>query len=432
VLGSGLVTVTASLRGIGAAVVSVLLIGGLTVAPGQPVARVLSLPVPVFLGRISYGTYLWHWPVIIALTTLFETEPWIIAVFALGLSTGLAALSYEVLEMPVRRARALDRVHWRTALVGLGVSALLAVTIVPGVLEAERRPQLSSAFGDRQASLAGAAGRRPVPTGVDWEEQRTDVGASHWCTPDDASGCTVVEGDGPHVLFVGDSQGVTLVPMFEQLAREHDLTLSVNVLAGCSWREGLTNSKLSPAAAEKCDRARIGWYDEALPELDPDVVVLLDRPRDDPAEWEDTVARRDGQEQPLRRAVFETTNDSLEQITAVADRTVLIERLIMPETFSPTDCLASSETIGQCAVPVPTIPSASDGYFAAAAAQSPSVLSVSLNDVFCPDAPVCLPVVDGHVVWRDNHHYTAAYATARRAGVWQVLTEAGAFDLPEG
>jgi peptidoglycan/LPS O-acetylase OafA/YrhL len=432
VLGSGLVTVSASVRGIGAAVVSALLIWGLALGPHQPLARLLALRVPVFLGRISYGTYLWHWPVIIALTTLFETSPVVIAAFALAISTGLAALSYEVLEMPVRKAKVLDRVQWRIALVGVGTSAVLAVTLVPGVLELDRKPQLATAFGEQQAATRSAAARRPVPTDVDWEEARTDIGDAHWCPTEDPEACKVREGDGPHVLFVADSQGVTFVPMFKRLARERDLTLSLNVLAGCPWQEGLANANLSAAGARDCEAARVGWYDEALPALDPDVVVLLGRPRDDPAEWEGTVVRRDGRDQPLNQAVFETTNETLERIGAVAEKTVLIERLIMPETFDPVDCLASSETIGQCAVPVPTEPSASDGYFAAAAAQSPSVLSVSLNDVYCPGAPVCLPMVGRHVVWRDNHHYTATYATARRDAVWRTLAEAGAFDGSDG
>jgi hypothetical protein len=241
----------------------------------------------------------------------------------------------------------------------------------------------------------------------------------------------VAEGDGPHVLFIADSQGVTFVPMFKRLARERDLTLSLNVLAGCPWQEGLANAKQSASGARDCEAARVGWYDEALPELDPDVVVLLGRPRDDPEDWEGTVVRRDGREQPLDQALLETTNETLEQIAAVADRTVVIERLIMPESFDPVDCLASSTTVGQCAVPVPMEPSASDGY-AAAAAESPSILSVSLNDVYCPGAPVCLPVVGRHVVWRDDHHYTARFATSRREAVWRTLADAGAFDVSDG
>jgi peptidoglycan/LPS O-acetylase OafA/YrhL len=428
-LGSGLVDVNPSLRGIGAMVVSVMLIGGLMLGDQQPLSRLLGRPVPVFLGRISYGTYLWHWPVIAALTTLFDTSPAIIAIFALALGTGLAALSYEVLEMPIRKSKLLNRFSWTVALVGVGVSALVAVTLVPNLLEQDRKPALSSELtGPSTAGLGGGAASKPIPQDIDWHKVRTSYGASHWCKADDGPACTVRTGDGPHVLFIGDSQAVTLVPMFKKLANEHDLTLSLDVLSGCPWQEGLQNAKQEGGSAENCTKARVDWYDDALAEIDPDVVILLDRPRDDPELWSDLVSRRDGKDQPLAQAVFETTRDTLDKISAVADKTVVIQRLVMPETFNPTDCLATQTRIGDCAVPVPSDPSPSDGYFAAAAAQSPSILAVNLTPAFCPTAPVCLPIMRNKVVWRDDHHYTSDYAMARRAAVWKVLTDSGAFD----
>ena len=427
VLGSGQIGVSPSYLGIGAMVVSVLLIGGLTLAEDGLLARLLGRPVPVFLGRISYGTYLWHWPVIVALTTLFSTSPLVIATFAFGISTGLAALSYEVLEMPIRKAKVLNGLRWQTAVVGVGASALVAATLVPAVLHLDRKPALASASAAPAVEkLSGAAGAKPVPGDIDWEKVNGDVGGQGWCTADDPSACTVVKGHGPHILFIGDSQAQMLVPMFEKLAKEHDLTLSLDVLAGCPWQEGLSNGKQSPDGAKNCASARVGWYDKVLPKLHPDVVVLLDRPRDDPKEWSSLVARRDGRKQPLDEAVYETTRDTLKKISAVVPRTLVVQRLVMPETFDPTDCLSSMNRIGQCAVPVPDEPSPSDGYFAALAAQTSSITPVNLNDAFCPTAPVCLPVVGNEVVWRDDHHYTASYAVSRREAVWRLLTATGA------
>ena len=144
-------------------------------------SRLLSRPIPVFLGRISYGTYLWHWPVIIALTTLFETSPMVIACFALGISTGLAALSYEILEMPIRKARWLNRFQWRTAAVGVSISALLAVTLVPGMLELDRKPALAGTGPPSSAALSGKGGDTPIPQDLDWPKIAADRGSSHSC-----------------------------------------------------------------------------------------------------------------------------------------------------------------------------------------------------------------------------------------------------------
>ena len=58
----------------------------------------------MFLGRVSYGTYLWHWPVILLLEQVLDVGPAVVAVLAVAISTGLAAASYEVLEMPIRKS----------------------------------------------------------------------------------------------------------------------------------------------------------------------------------------------------------------------------------------------------------------------------------------------------------------------------------------
>ena len=69
-----------------------------------------------------------------------------------------------------------------------------------------------------------------------------------------------------------------------------------------------------------------------------------------------------------------------------------------------------------------------DGFYETEAARSTRVDTVDLNPAFCPDAPVCLPVVGDQVVWRDDHHVTASYATSRRDVVWRVLRRTGALD----
>ncbi len=425
VLGSGLLDVSASTRGIGATVASVLVVHGLHQHEATPVARWLARPVPVFLGRISYGTYLWHWPVIVALGAVLDVGPVVVAVLAAAVATGLAAASYEVLEMPIRRSARLGRARWYPAAAGVAVSALVAVTVVPWTLQTDRRPSLVAVAAPGPAVAVASSSR--VPPDIDWAAVKDDVGKEGTCTARAVADCTVVRGDGPHVLLVGDSQAETLVPMFERLAREHDLTLSLNVLAGCPWQEGLENLKASAGTRHECDEARVGWYDDVLPLLHPDVVIVLDRPRDDPDEWQGVLRRRDGRRQPLQEAVYQTSNETLRKITAVAPRTLLVQRLVMPETFDPLDCLSSVRRAGRCAVPVPLGVTPSDGYNAAAAARSPKVETVDLNPAFCPTAPVCHAVADGKVVYRDDHHFTARYGLSRRDQVWRILRGTEAF-----
>ncbi|HYH35105.1 MAG TPA: acyltransferase family protein [Nocardioides sp.] len=424
-LSSGLLDLSPSVRGLAATVVSVVLVASLVLADDSRAARALARRVPVFLGRVSYGTYLWHWPVILVLQEVLATSPRVVAVLTVALSTGLAAASYEVLEMPVRRSAWLDRLSWTPAVTGVAASAVLAVTLVPGLLGMERRPVVTTTDGPEREVVT----QRPVrvPPDVDWEQVTADYGDVGWCTAEEPEECTVVEGSGTHVLLVGDSQAQSLVPMFEALAEEHDLALSLNVVEGCLWQESLYNAKSSEEEQENCEEARVGWYDEALPRLAPDVVIIMSRPRDDAKLWGDVVRRRDGVEQPLARMTLQASRETLRKITRTVPRTFLVERLVMPETFDPADCLTTEEDASRCAVPVPLGGSVTDGFARTEGALSSRIDPLDLNPAFCPDAPVCLPVVGDEVVWRDDHHVTASYAVSRRDAVWEILRRTGAF-----
>ncbi|HEX6246933.1 MAG TPA: acyltransferase family protein [Nocardioidaceae bacterium] len=424
-LGSGLLAMTPSWRGIAATAASAALITGLGLREEGLLAGVLSRPVPVFLGRISYGTYLWHWPVILVLEEVLVVGPTVVAVLALAVSTGLAAVSYEVLEMPIRKAQPLNRFTWHTATVGVATSALVAVSLVPWLLEQDRRPALAGLSAATGApAVAPTEGETELPDDVDWESVSSDVGAVGSCSADDIDDCTVVEGSGPHLLVVGDSQAQMLEPMFERIAQERDLTLSVNIVQGCPWQEGLMHAGVR-RSAEACERGRVGWYDEVLPELDPDVVLFMARPRDE-ASWEDVLVRRDGKDQPLAEAIAETSQETLDKVTGIGARALVVERLIMPESFDPPECLSSAADPSDCAVPVPLGTSPTDAFMVATAAREPDVFTIDLNPAFCPTAPMCQPVVDDHIVWRDDHHVTAKFAEARWKQVWKLIEKSGA------
>jgi peptidoglycan/LPS O-acetylase OafA/YrhL len=426
-LSSGLVPMEPWLRGLLATLVAVTLVASVVLAGSGRLAGALSHPVPVYLGQISYGTYLWHWPVIKLLEETVTTRPVLVAALALPVSTALAALSNQFVERPVRRSAYLDRFSWTPAVVGVAASAVLAVTVVPGVLGQDRRPPLAD-VDDTGAVTARSAVQ--VPDDVQWDQVVSDYGDVGWCTTEDPSECTVVEGEGAHVLLIGDSQAQSLVPMFTQIAEEQDLTLSLNVVEGCLWQEQLRNRKSSEEEQANCEEARVDWYDEVLPDLDPDVVVIMSRPRVEAEEWEDVVERRDGREQPLEVMTRRATLRTLRDLERVVPTTLVVDRLAMPETFDPPDCLTTETDPSRCSVEDPPGIATSDLLVHELAARRPGVRPVDLNPAFCPGAPVCLPVVEDQVVWRDDHHVTAAYAVSRRDQVWQILQETGAFDVP--
>ena len=93
-----------------------------------PLGRLLSLSPLRGLGRISYGVYLWHWPVYLVLTPV--RTGWhgygLLAV-QVAVTLALAIASYYVIENPVRRGALRS---WRAWTVAPTAAAVLVIALV--------------------------------------------------------------------------------------------------------------------------------------------------------------------------------------------------------------------------------------------------------------------------------------------------------------
>src|SRR2546425_1222358 len=107
------------------------------VQPGRFALRsFLSLPPLVWIGRISYGLYLWHWPVIVvaspARTGLDGAQ---LTVVRVALTFALATASFYLVEQPIRRG--VLRGRWALA---VSPSAFVATGVVVLVATAGAAP----------------------------------------------------------------------------------------------------------------------------------------------------------------------------------------------------------------------------------------------------------------------------------------------------
>lgn len=90
------------------ALLTALAIAGAT-ATGSWLGRVLEVGALRWIGRRSYGLYLWHWPVFVlvlaALPGVNRTgaAEWILGGIALVITVAAATLSYRYIEQPIRR-----------------------------------------------------------------------------------------------------------------------------------------------------------------------------------------------------------------------------------------------------------------------------------------------------------------------------------------
>jgi peptidoglycan/LPS O-acetylase OafA/YrhL len=79
-----------------------LLVADVVVSPGGTMARVLSPGWLRGVGRISYGLYLWHWPVFLVCTeTRLGLGFWPTLVVRVAVTFAAAGLSWRLVERPV-------------------------------------------------------------------------------------------------------------------------------------------------------------------------------------------------------------------------------------------------------------------------------------------------------------------------------------------
>jgi peptidoglycan/LPS O-acetylase OafA/YrhL len=174
--------------------------------PETRVARgLLAFRPMVLVGLISYPLYLWHWPLLTFVRTV-SPDPASPALFAtVMISLVLAALTYLLIERPVRRRR-------EVAFSGLLCAVLLAVGVL-GAAEWQRP------FG-RLTTEADAVVARAV---------------GDWSYPG-GGGIPLVMGDpkAPKVLFLGDSHMEQYWPRVQALvAQRRSISATFLTYAGC-------------------------------------------------------------------------------------------------------------------------------------------------------------------------------------------------------
>ena len=405
-LATSALSMSAITRGVFVAAVVVVLIIALENDRGSPTKRILSTRPMTYLGRISYGIYLWHWPVIVVAMHGRHLSPVELFAITTPVATGLAALSFHLLEHPIRASDFLDRFRTPVIAVGFTTSILVGVLVVPAVLSTNNASLSALATADRA---------KPGPKLLDWRAAANDYipVEYHDCLGKPVDVCTIVRGTGKRIVLVGDSIARMWIPAFIKLARDNSLTFSIATHTACRWQEGLGRDGPLPSRIA-CAAQQKDWYDRVIPQLHPDIVILGEHAVDDPTQPRMKFFLPDGKTMTPSSPQFETTLErmsaaTIRRLRSPGRKIVILEPVPVPPT-DPLNCLSLGKPIGACAFSVPIAPTPLETYLRDLSRTEPDVKTVDLKHIVCPRLPICDAVVGDIIAWRDLEHITSTYA----------------------
>jgi peptidoglycan/LPS O-acetylase OafA/YrhL len=356
---------------------AIAVIAGGGAAPGGVVSRALAAWPLALLGTVSYGWYLWHWPLLAIVRNVSGLEPALPRDAALAaVALVLAVVMWRWLESPVRAGQVpMFRTTWGS--LGGGVAILVACGLSSGALWAwGRRQQPAASILAQYASSRGSAARDfPFCDGP--LVARCEAGA--------ATGARTI-------LLWGDSHAAHLTGGLDRAARGAALRVMARTKGGCS-PGGFPDSAPGKDEALWADCATFNQgVVGSLPALQRDhglrgVMVAGD--------WLD---RRAGWDRQLEADIDEIRRHGL--------RVVLVGAI----PVFPADFIACAVRRGAdaCALPRADVARQESGVDAALrriAAGRPDVQIWSPLDALCPQRR-CPSVMDQRLLYRGRNHLT--------------------------
>jgi len=224
-------------------------------------ARLLELPPVVYIGRISYSLYLWHWP-IIALGPIVLAASWRSSATYVVVMTVAAVLSFHWIEKPLRYRIWTTR---RIRDIGLG----LACNVVLGAALLVTMAQTNTGSVTTTSTTPHPPPYLPVNSSGKSHVMTCALdGGSRNFRPDTVANCTVPPEPGsPTIWTMGDSHSGHLQGMLYEL---HDtLGVGTHLVETPGW-----SFPFEPGT-EFAPRKAV--FDEISPQFRPGDIVVVSR-----------------------------------------------------------------------------------------------------------------------------------------------------------
>lgn len=378
------------------------------------VNRFLSIKPFQFLGGLTYGIYLWHWPLLIFYQTYtgVTAVPIIHGVLILALSIGLSYLSTNFLEVPIMQLN-MKTMKKRIVL----VLTMMLVTVGSVGVGAYFYIEQAKASGTQQLveddlltypgaltiyeGIEAPEGIEPIPSLLTIREDLPAFYEDEECFVEneaEVKKCSYGVLDNPNyvVAVVGGSHSGHWFPALEILAEELNFQIDVYNHHGCRF----TNADPEGHLLDVC----LEWN-----------ANLLEILREDPPDLVFTTATLNKRDYVLEGYIGQWKElEGIATIFAIRDNPRMQEH-------TPT-CLGITDNLDDCTITrdegvSPNIPWEDND-------EIPSnVIFADLTDYFCNET-TCPPVIGNVIVYRDTHHITATYAKTLAPALKGPLEEA--------
>lgn len=366
-----------------------LIIAGVQAGHGQVRKLLESRPMQA-MGRVSYGWYLWHWPLLLLAEVLVPEATLGHRVFLVAAAWALATLSFHGLEKPVRTSLPLLA---RPTHVVIGALALMAVAVVSF---GQWQKATVRWLDEEKTSNRYLAAKRDVP-------EIYALGCDDWYHSANLEICRFGASTGKVAVMIGDSIGLQWFPAVKTMLEGQGWQLLVMTKSSCPMVD-------APVFYERIGRDYTEcaeWRRHALAairNIKPDIVILGSSANYgfDDALWIEGSKRVMAQLSPATGAIY-----------------VIRATPLLP--FPGPACLArtmgAADAASRCAASA--INERHDQVWnnlMTAARSFANVKGVDMNDAVCPGR-VCQAERDGVVVFRDAQHLTASYVNSISAGL---------------
>jgi peptidoglycan/LPS O-acetylase OafA/YrhL len=367
------------------------------------------------VGDLSYGIYLWHWPLIVLYPFIRGSGAELRGgLLILAVSVLLAWATKRFIEDPIRQHRFWTQNRRRTYLLAAGgmATTLVLTGSLLIVLDGDKRAAQAQAMAEivGGAPCIGAAAMETktecadpfaVPDGLDLlvaADDRGVLGMSCLGVEDSITirACQFGDDQGDiTVAIVGNSHAAALTSGLGAYAEGNGWDVRTFLREDC---QGATTTQVAGFPSDTC----LEWTDKVLDSIQNnasiDLVVFQSYVASTPKSFDAD------QKAQLQESMVETW-DSL---IAAGKKVAVISDVPGMRPSDAPDCVGRNlGAYDPCSLPREKV-AVSNSMFDAALSD-PDVSTIDITDWFC-DATTCHAVIGGVVVYFDSHHMTAAYS----------------------